>query len=39
MVARSPNQVRLIAGGWRGRKLDFPPVPGLRPTPDRVRET
>lgn len=39
MAARGPNQVRLIAGGWRGRKLDFPPVPGLRPTPDRVRET
>lgn len=33
------NQLRLIAGTWRGRKLPFAPVPGLRPTPDRVRET
>jgi 16S rRNA (guanine966-N2)-methyltransferase len=33
------NQVRIIGGEWRGRKLRFPDVPGLRPTPDRVRET
>ena len=33
------NQLRIIAGRWRGRKLAFAPVPGLRPTPDRVRET
>jgi 16S rRNA (guanine966-N2)-methyltransferase len=33
------NQVRIIAGQWRSRKLEFPDVPGLRPTPDRVRET
>jgi len=33
------NQLRIIAGSWRGRKLPFAPVPGLRPTPDRVRET
>jgi 16S rRNA (guanine966-N2)-methyltransferase len=33
------NQVRIIAGQWRGRKLGFPDVAGLRPTPDRVRET
>ena len=33
------NQVRIIAGQWRGRKLMFPDVDGLRPTPDRVRET
>ena len=33
------NQLRIIAGTWRGRKLSFPPVAGLRPTPDRVRET
>lgn len=30
---------RLIAGEWRGRKFEFPAVEGLRPTPDRVRET
>jgi 16S rRNA (guanine966-N2)-methyltransferase len=33
------NSVRIIAGTWRGRRLNFPDVPGLRPTPDRVRET
>lgn len=33
------NQLRIIGGTWRGRKLAFPPLPGLRPTPDRVRET
>lgn len=34
------NEVRIIGGAWRGRVLRFPPeVPGLRPTPDRVRET
>jgi 16S rRNA (guanine966-N2)-methyltransferase len=32
-------QVRIIGGEWRGRKLHFPPSAGLRPTPDRVRET
>lgn len=33
------NQVRIIAGDWRGRKLTFPNIPGLRPTGDRMRET
>ena len=33
------NQVRIIGGRWRGRKLPFPDVEGLRPTADRVRET
>lgn len=33
------NQLRIIAGQWRGRKLDFPSHDGLRPTTDRVRET
>lgn len=37
--ANSSNQLRIIAGKWRGRKLSFPDVDGLRPTPDRVRET
>jgi 16S rRNA (guanine(966)-N(2))-methyltransferase RsmD len=31
--------VRIIGGAHRGRKLAVPPRPGLRPTPDRVRET
>ncbi len=38
MSSRS-NQVRIIAGQWRGRTLSFPDVPGLRPTSDRTRET
>jgi 16S rRNA (guanine966-N2)-methyltransferase len=33
------GKVRIIAGKWRGRKLDVVDAPGLRPTPDRVRET
>ena len=33
------NSVRILGGIWRGRRLPFPDVPGLRPTPDRVRET
>jgi 16S rRNA (guanine966-N2)-methyltransferase len=36
---RQANQLRIIGGRWRGRRLGFPSVPGLRPTPDRVRET
>jgi 16S rRNA (guanine966-N2)-methyltransferase len=35
----APGRVRIIAGRWRSRLLDFPDRPGLRPTPDRVRET
>jgi 16S rRNA (guanine966-N2)-methyltransferase len=31
--------VRIIGGAWRGRKIRFPPVDAIRPTPDRVRET
>ena len=34
-----PGKIRIIAGQWRGRKLDVLDTPGLRPTPDRVRET
>ena len=37
--AQPSNQLRIIGGAWRGRKLSFPSVEGLRPTPDRVRET
>ena len=33
------GELRIIAGLWRGRKLRFKATPGLRPTPDRVRET
>ena len=31
--------LRIIGGEWRSRKLPFPEIEGLRPTPDRVRET
>lgn len=34
-----PSQLRIIGGQWRGRRLSFSPAAGLRPTPDRVRET
>ena len=34
-----PSQLRIIGGQWRGRKLQFTPAQGLRPTTDRVRET
>lgn len=33
------NQVRINAGEWRSRLLKFPDVEGLRPTPERVRQT
>ncbi len=33
------NQLRIIGGQWRSRRLTFTDTPGLRPTPDRVRET
>ena len=36
---QKPGRLRIIGGEWRGRKLDVPSVPGLRPTADRIRET
>jgi 16S rRNA (guanine966-N2)-methyltransferase len=33
------GEVRLIGGQWKRSKLPVPDLPGLRPTPDRVRET
>jgi 16S rRNA (guanine966-N2)-methyltransferase len=33
------HEVRLIGGHWKRSKLAVPDRPGLRPTPDRVRET
>ena len=38
-VHNGVNQLRIIGGEWRSRRLSFPDAPGLRPTPDRVRET
>lgn len=39
MPSARANRVRIIAGAWRSRLVEFPDVPGLRPSPDRVRET
>lgn len=36
---RTPGKVRIIAGSWRNSRLDVAELPGLRPTPERVRET
>jgi 16S rRNA (guanine966-N2)-methyltransferase len=36
---RTRQRVRIIGGQWRGRRIEFPDTPELRPTPDRVRET
>ncbi len=33
------SSLRIIGGSWRGRKLAFPCIEGLRPTSDRIRET
>lgn len=33
------GEVRIIGGAWRSRRLAFSASDGLRPTPDRVRET
>ena len=33
------NEIRIVGGRWRGRRLRVAKAPGLRPTPDRVRET
>jgi 16S rRNA (guanine(966)-N(2))-methyltransferase RsmD len=33
------NEVRIIGGAWKRSKLPVADRPGLRPTPDRVRET
>jgi len=35
----SKGVLRIIAGEYRGRRIKVPSRPGLRPTPDRVRET
>ncbi len=38
-AAGRPGEVRLIGGRWKRSRLAVPDRPGLRPTPDRVRET
>ena len=39
MATAEPGRLRIIGGRWRGRRLPVAHQPGLRPTPDRVRET
>lgn len=34
-----PGEIRIIGGVWKRTKLAVAKLPGLRPTPDRVRET
>ncbi|MGH8127827.1 MAG: 16S rRNA (guanine(966)-N(2))-methyltransferase RsmD [Gammaproteobacteria bacterium] len=38
-MTRSRGELRIVGGAWRSRRVRFPATPGLRPTPDRVRET
>ncbi len=38
-TAGGRHQVRIVGGQWRSRLLPVADQPGLRPTPDRVRET
>jgi 16S rRNA (guanine966-N2)-methyltransferase len=38
-INQKNNSVRITAGEYRSRKLDFPSLEGLRPTADRIRET
>lgn len=33
------NRIRITGGTWRSRLIEVSGTPGLRPTPDRVRET
>jgi 16S rRNA (guanine966-N2)-methyltransferase len=37
--SRPGGQVRIVGGAWRSRRIRVAERPGLRPTPDRVRET
>ena len=39
VAAKLGNQVRIIGGQWKRTKLKVVDAAGLRPTPDRVRET
>ena len=38
-TARATHEVRIIGGQWKRTRLPVADRPGLRPTPDRVRET
>ncbi len=36
---KQANTLRIISGEWRSRKLQIVDAQGMRPTPDRIRET
>jgi 16S rRNA (guanine966-N2)-methyltransferase len=38
-TGKPPGRLRIVAGNWRSRVLDVADAKGLRPTPERVRET
>ena len=38
-TGKPPGSVRIIAGEWRGRRIEVVAGAEIRPTPDRVRET
>ena len=38
-AVHAAHEIRIVGGQWRRRLLPVPDMPGLRPTPDRVRET
>jgi 16S rRNA (guanine966-N2)-methyltransferase len=38
-AAHGQGRIRIIAGEWRGRRIEIPGDTAVRPTPDRVRET
>lgn len=38
-AAAAPGKIRIIGGHLRNSRLNVPALPGLRPTPERVRET
>lgn len=37
--SKGPGRIRVIGGSLRNSRLEVPDLPGLRPTPERVRET
>jgi 16S rRNA (guanine966-N2)-methyltransferase len=39
VAKRPPGKLRVIGGQWRSRVLEFDTDNGVRPTPDRVRQT
>lgn len=38
-MSKTSNSFQIIGGKHRGRKFTFPDAPGLRPTPNKIRET